>query len=107
MQETETNATETNEQKTKLSHIVLCGDGKFKQIDNFSMPKAIKIKCTDCMGYECDPRKECTDKKCALYPFRGFYRDVLTSKIKEKPTEEQIQKRLANFKGKRNPFKAK
>lgn len=104
---TETTATETTEQKTKISHVVLCGDGKFKQIDNYTTLKAIKIMCTECMGFECDPRKECTSKKCPLYPFVGFYKDTLTSKIKEKPTEEQIQKRLANFKGKKNTFKAK
>jgi hypothetical protein len=32
--------------------------------------KAIKAFCTECMGWEEHPR-ECTDKLCPLYPWRG------------------------------------
>ncbi|MFA5298621.1 MAG: hypothetical protein WC389_10500 [Lutibacter sp.] len=32
--------------------------------------KAIKAMCTECMGFEANP-KECTSKLCPLYPWRG------------------------------------
>ena len=32
--------------------------------------KAIKAMCTECMGFESNP-KECTSKLCPLYPWRG------------------------------------
>lgn len=31
---------------------------------------AILVHCTECMGYENDP-KDCTSRYCALFPFRG------------------------------------
>jgi len=32
--------------------------------------EAIKLHCTECMGWETDP-KCCTSPLCPLYPFRG------------------------------------
>ena len=31
---------------------------------------AIKLHCTECLGHEGDPKKDCTSPNCALYPFR-------------------------------------
>lgn len=99
MQESETINEIDNKNNTKLSHKVLCGDEKFKIIENYTPLKAIKIMCTECMGFECDPRKECTSKKCPLYPYKGFYRGTLTSKITQKKfyTEEELKKMRANL----------
>lgn len=35
----------------------------------YTRQTAISIHCTECMGYESDP-KVCTSSACALYPFR-------------------------------------
>jgi len=32
---------------------------------------AIKVYCTECLGFEADPRSECTSPLCPLFPFRG------------------------------------
>lgn len=37
--------------------------------------KAIKIFCTECMGWEAHPN-ECTSINCALYPWRGKSREA-------------------------------
>lgn len=34
-----------------------------------SKRKAIELHCTECMGWEADP-KDCPSTLCALYPFR-------------------------------------
>lgn len=53
------------------SHTIRCADGTTKTIDNYvSRSKAIKLMCTECMGWAANP-KGCTDTKCPLYPFRG------------------------------------
>lgn len=53
------------------SHTVRCADGKLKTIDNYvSRSKAIKLMCTECMGWDAHPNG-CTDINCPLYPFRG------------------------------------
>ena len=45
--------------------------GKLKTIDNYvSRSKAIKLMCTECMGWDAHPNG-CTDINCPLYPFRG------------------------------------
>ena len=38
---------------------------------NLSRTRAIKAMCTECMGYGEGHPKECTDKLCPLYSFRG------------------------------------
>jgi hypothetical protein len=35
--------------------------------------QAIRLKCTECLGWETHPR-ECTGVLCPLYPFRGSTR---------------------------------
>ena len=35
-----------------------------------SIMKAIKAQCFECTGYEIEETKNCTDKKCNLYPYR-------------------------------------
>lgn len=53
------------------NHTIRCADGGTKVIHNYvSRSKAIKLFCTECMGWSENPSK-CTDTKCPLYPFRG------------------------------------
>ena len=75
------------EEKTNLSHTVLCADGKTKVINNYQRALAIKLFCVNCLGWEEHP-KDCTDKFCPLYPFRG--KTILsTSSTDIETTEEQ------------------
>ena len=43
---------------------------KVVDIDNYTRGKAIKLFCTECLGFEDHPR-DCTALKCPLYPFRA------------------------------------
>lgn len=50
-------------------HTIRTKDGEKTEVQ-LNRGKAIKAMCTECMGFESDP-KECTDKNCPLYPWRG------------------------------------
>lgn len=59
----------TNKRKS-LTHIIRTKSNREKEV-KITRGKAIKIHCTECMGYgEVDP-KNCTSTLCALYPYRG------------------------------------
>jgi len=51
---------------------------------SLSRARAIKLMCTECMGWETNP-KECTDPHCPLFLYRG--RTTLTG-LSAKPGEE-------------------
>ena len=44
--------------------------GTIKTVKNVNRKLAIKLMCTECMGWETNP-EECTSKHCPLYSFRG------------------------------------
>jgi hypothetical protein len=46
------------------------GGGEPVEMQGLTRARAIKLHCTECMGWECHP-KECTSPLCALYPYRG------------------------------------
>lgn len=50
-------------------HTVLAKSGAKMQV-KLTARKAIKLHCTQCMGYEGDP-KECGIETCPLYLYRG------------------------------------
>ena len=52
-----------------MRHIVRAADGRGVEL-NLTRGLAIKVHCTECMGYEESPA-ECTSANCALYPYRG------------------------------------
>ncbi len=52
-----------------IKHTILTKNGKAKSL-LLTRGKAIKIHCTECCGYELNP-KDCEIENCALYPFRG------------------------------------
>lgn len=53
-----------------MKHTVRSRDGGFADIEPYTRGVAIKVHCTECMGYEHHPR-DCTAVNCALHPFRG------------------------------------
>ena len=44
--------------------------GKTVVIDGYARARAVKIFCTECLGFEDHP-KDCTANLCPLFPFRG------------------------------------
>ena len=89
-----TNQTETeqledeNECKANFSraipeHTIRHKDGKTVTIKNYTVKKAVLLNCSECEGFESDPR-QCTDKLCPLWPFRGY-----TSKNRSRRDEEK------------------
>ena len=62
-------------------HTVRHHDGGEIEVLQYSPQKAIKLMCSECMGWEPEPGKtmkqtiqDCTAKLCPLYPHRGAYR---------------------------------
>jgi len=55
----------------------------------YSRTKAIKMFCTECLGFETHP-KECISKNCALYPFRDNDVELKDTKFNRSTTEEKI-----------------
>jgi hypothetical protein len=53
-----------------IEHTVRAKSGKLVKVKNYTRGKAIKVHCTECMGWETHP-KECTDPNCPSYPYRG------------------------------------
>lgn len=51
------------------THEVRASDGGTIKL-TYGKGQAIKLHCTECMGFETHPR-DCTSIHCALYPFRG------------------------------------
>lgn len=45
------------------------GGGGRKTIEGYTKGLAIRLHCTECLGFEGDP-KDCTSPNCALFPFR-------------------------------------
>jgi len=54
-----------------MEHSVRHKQGGKVTIDNYSRAMAIRLQCTECMGWESDP-KGCTANICPLFPFRGI-----------------------------------
>jgi hypothetical protein len=53
-----------------MEHTVITCSGNEKTFDKYHRAFAIKVMCTECMGFEGSP-KDCTAVRCPLYPFRG------------------------------------
>lgn len=55
--------------KKSRTHTVRHKDGGTLTLDGYTRGMAIKLACTECMGFEAHP-KDCTSELCPLYPFR-------------------------------------
>ena len=53
------------------AHTVRHKDGGTITFKNYSLKLAVLLNCSECEGFENDPRK-CVDKLCPLWPFRGY-----------------------------------
>ena len=51
-------------------HTIRTKSGKLKKV-SYSRSQAIKVMCTECSGHGEFHPKDCTDKYCPLFPFRG------------------------------------
>ena len=54
-----------------VRHTVRSRDGGTRTFSHFTRAKAIKVHCTECMGWSEHP-DDCTSKKCGLFPYRGI-----------------------------------
>lgn len=57
--------------RKKTNHEVKTMEGKLLMVEGLTPKLAIKLFCTECFGYEGNPKKLCTSTHCALFPFRG------------------------------------
>jgi hypothetical protein len=54
-------------------HTVRTKDGGTKAFKHLSKAMAIKLLCTECLGWEVNPC-DCTSRLCPVYPFRAATR---------------------------------
>ena len=54
----------------KIKHTIKRKFGGLMVVEGYIRSLAIRIMCTECMGWETHP-KECTSNTCPLFPFRG------------------------------------
>ena len=65
--------------RKKVNHEVMTMERKPFLVEGLTPKLAIKIFCTQCFGYEGNPKKLCTSKYCPLFPFRGQTRVARSS----------------------------
>jgi hypothetical protein len=53
-----------------VSHVVRSRSGENIAINGMTRGKAIKLFCTECLGWESNPA-DCTALLCPLFPYRG------------------------------------
>ncbi len=63
------------------THSIRHRSGDLIVVDEYTRRKAIRAICTECMGFEGNPR-DCEEIGCALFPFRGKINDTVTLKKK-------------------------
>ena len=54
-----------------MEHTIRTKDGTDILVAKYSERRAIKYFCSECLGWDGDPKKECTSPRCPLYPYRG------------------------------------
>lgn len=73
-----------------ITHTVRCANGNLKTFEGYGTSLAIRAFCTECMGWETDPR-ECTSDQCPLFPFRGKTGKTRTAKVVEMSPERRAE----------------
>jgi hypothetical protein len=53
-----------------MKHTVRTSNNKTIEVNNYIRSMAIKLMCTECLGWETHP-SECTSPLCPLFPFKG------------------------------------
>lgn len=64
-------------------HTVKTKDCSLTVIHDYTRGKAIKLFCTECIGWQGNP-KDCTAKTCPLFPYRGKSEKAYRSNLKVK-----------------------
>ena len=77
----------------ELKHTIRCKDGGTKEIENYTRALAIKLQCSECLGYGETNPSECTAPLCPLYPFRDYIQLGIKSRSK---TEVPIKRKSNN-----------
>ena len=67
------------ERKT-FTHTVRTRDGGTKTFQKYTKGMAMKLMCTECLGWEREKGERCTSPLCPLFPFQkhtqmAFHRD--------------------------------
>jgi hypothetical protein len=70
-----------------MNHNVRTRDSETKTIENYTRGMAIKVMCTECLGWEEHP-KDCTSPLCPLFPYRKKTMATQNSKISDQIDEE-------------------
>ena len=66
---------------TQVKHTMRAnGDGELK-VEHLTARKAIQQFCRECVGFNADEVKRCTDDICPLYPFRLHTKPKGTLKV--------------------------
>jgi hypothetical protein len=55
-----------------MEHTIRTKDGGTVKVKNYARTKAIKLMCTECLGFGEDHPENCTSPKCPLFPYRGL-----------------------------------
>lgn len=64
--------TEQTEQKHAThTHTIRAQDGGLVEVKHYAPRRAIKAFCTECLGWQGNPKNDCTSPNCPLHPFRG------------------------------------
>lgn len=78
---------------------IRCKDGKKKDVGEITRTLAIKLFCTECLGYGEGHPKDCTDKSCPLFSFRGISQLSYSSEgaiVSETPKVSNVDGRKSN-----------
>jgi hypothetical protein len=66
---------------------------KVVEVDDYTRGLAIKVFCTECLGYEDNP-KTCTAPLCPLFPYRAKSEKAYTEGVELSPRPEWAKKRV-------------
>lgn len=58
------------QKRKSINHTVRTKDGKILEIKNYTRSTAMKLMCTECMGWNGSEVKDCKDNLCPLFPFK-------------------------------------
>jgi len=53
------------------AHSIRSKNGDLVRVAPYGRMKAIKVFCTECLGWDGHAKTDCTAPNCPLYPYRG------------------------------------
>jgi hypothetical protein len=65
-----------------MVHTIRCREGGTVEVDNYTIGKAVKLQCTECLGWGEEHPEKCGCPLCPLYPFRGICQAGYSNKPK-------------------------